>query len=180
VSGRRLTTGLIAAALLGGPAVAGADWVKDELRINLRRGSGIQYKIHGVLKSGDEVTIRERTEEWEHVTTNGGKDGWIPAGYTTPVRPPSVKLPDVEAKLAQARAEIDKLQSQISTQSIEVEELASLRAQVEELTTANAELAGSSRWKMLATGGGIVLIGMLVGVLVPRGGGAQRTRRIKL
>ena len=176
----RLGIALLASLLLGTPLAAGAAYVRDEIRINLRTGPGTQYRILRGLKSGDELGILGSDSDWENVRTAEGQEGWIPEGYTTPRRPASVKLPESDAKLAKARSEIERLKAQISTQSVEVEELADLRGRVEDLTTSNVELAGSSRWKMLATGGAIVLVGMLIGVLVPRGGGSQRTRRIKL
>jgi SH3 domain protein len=180
VSRRRLTTLLLAGLLLGSPLAAGADWLNDDCRINLRSGAGIEYRIKKILQAGDEVRMLSSEDGWEQVRTADGIDGWVPAGNTTKLRPAGLRLPEAEAKLAKAAAEIEGLKAQISSQTVEVEELAELRRRVEELTTSNVELAGSSRWRMLATGGGIVLVGMLIGVLVPRGSGSQRTRRIKL
>ena len=50
---------------------------------------------------------------------------------------------------------------------------------VKKLESDNVRLSNSTRWKDFASGGTIVLIGMLIGSLLPRGG-RQRTRRLKL
>lgn len=165
--------------LLAFPPEAGAEYVRDEIRVNMRTGPGVQYRITKVLVSGDAVTRIASTEDWVQVRTENGEAGWIPAGYVTDERPASVRLPTVEAKLRQAEAHIEEVEGRLASQARDVEELASLRQQVEQLTVQNIRLAGSSRWKMIAAGGATVLVGMLIGALVPRGG-SQRTRRIKL
>ena len=170
---------LALALLLALPLTAGADWVRDEIRINMRTGPGLDFRILEVLVSGDRVRRIGTSSDWVHVRTAEGKDGWVPDGYVVREEPASVRLPAVESELAEAKARIASLDSELGEQTAAITELNALRADNERLTTENAQLAGSSWWKLLLAGGATVLIGMVIGAVVPRGG-SQRTRRIKL
>ena len=84
---------------IGLPGLALADWVRDEVQINMRTGPGTQYRITRVLRSGDPVTRLQSTAQWVKVRTAEGQDGWIPAGYTREEPPASLALPETRAKL---------------------------------------------------------------------------------
>ncbi len=56
------------------------------------------------------------------------------------------------------------------------EALESLRSENEILTAENTKLAWSSTWKNLASGALIVLVGIVIGLVIPRGGSASRSR----
>ncbi len=170
---------LALALLLALPQTAGADWVRDEIRINMRSGPGLQFRILEVLVSGDRVQRIGTSSDWVHVRTAEGKDGWVPDGYVVREQPASVRLPAAESELAEAKARIASLDSELAEQTAAITELNALRADNERLTTENIQLASSSWWKLLLAGGATVLIGMVIGAVVPRGG-SQRTRRIKL
>jgi hypothetical protein len=74
---------------------------------------------------------------------------------------------------------VKELDETLKAQSEAVRELETLRTQVAELQSENIRLSGSTRWKELAAGGVIVLVGMLIGALLaktPR----TRSRRLKL
>ena len=162
------------------PAVArAAEFVRDEIRINMRTGPGSQFRILKVLVSGDSVTRLAENDSWVNVKTADGESGWVPAGYLTPEPPASVTLPRVEARLVQAQARIETLQEQLSTQAEAVAELDTLRSRNLELENENIALGGSEGWKTLGMGALIALVGLGVGASW-RGGGAARTRRIKL
>ncbi len=170
---------LALALLLALPLSAGADWVRDEIRVNMRTGPGLQFRILKVLVSGDRVQRIGTSSDWVHVRTSEGKDGWVPDGYVVREQPASIRLPAAETKLAEAEAKISALDSQLTEQTQAITELDELRAGNERLTTENIQLSGSSWWKVLVAGATTVLVGMVIGALVPRGG-SQRARRIKL
>ncbi len=170
---------LALALLLAIPQTAGADWVRDEIRINMRSGPGLQFRILEVLVSGDRVQRIGTSSDWVHVRTAEGKDGWVPDGYVVREQQASIRLPAAETELAEAELRIATLESQLAEQTEAITELDGLRAANERLTTENIQLSGSSWWKVLVAGGATVLVGMVIGAVVPRGG-SQRTRRIKL
>ena len=169
-----LTVGVVLALFLPGPD-ASADWVRDEIRINLRAGPGNQYKILKVLASGERVTKLAEVENWIQVRT-ADQDGWVPAGYLTDETPAAVLLPEVQEKLESATQRVASLDAQLSRQTEAIEELESLRSQNEILTAENTRLRWSSAWKNLAVGGAIVLAGIVIGLVIPRGGSGSRTR----
>ena len=79
--------------LLGAaPGHSEVAWVKDELRLNVRTGPGVQYRIVGVLKTGDMVEILARGEGWTQVQSKDSAEGWIPVGYLQPGPPARVAL----------------------------------------------------------------------------------------
>ncbi len=170
---------LALALLLALPQTAGADWVRDEIRINMRTGPGLDFRILEVLVSGDRVRRIGTSSNWVHVRTAEGKDGWVPDGYVMREEPASVRLPAIETELNEAQARVATLELELAGQTAAITELNALRADNERLTTENIQLSGSSWWKVLVAGGATVLVGMVIGAVVPRGG-SQRTRRIKL
>ncbi len=160
-------------------SAARADYVRDEIRINMRTGPGVNYRIVQLLASGDQVTRLGEKEDWTQVRTPAGEEGWVPSTYLSSEPPPSVQLPDVTARLRKTGAHARELEEQLKAQAREVVELEGLRERVKKLESDNVRLSNSTRWKDFASGGTIVLIGMLIGSLLPRGG-RQRTRRLKL
>ena len=46
---------------LATPSLAEHAWVKDDLRLNLRAGPGLEFQTLGVIKTGDDVDVLERT-----------------------------------------------------------------------------------------------------------------------
>lgn len=168
---------LALAAPLAAPARA--DYVRDEIRINMRSGPGTQYRIIKVLKSGDVVERIGRNGDWVNVDTPDGDRGWVPEGYLTTSLPPSLRVPELEAKLARAERLVEELRAQLGDQSNAVEEVAALRARNAELEQRNQVLVASALWKSLGMGALIALGGLVIGVLIPRGR-PPRTRRIKL
>ena len=165
--------------LLAAPLAAAADFVRDEIRINLRSGPGNQFRVVRILVSGDSVTRLAEDDGWINVKTQAGEDGWVPARYLTAEAPASATLPRVEARLAQAQSQIETLQQKLSTQAEAVAELDTLRSRNLALENENIALGGSDRWKTLGMGALIALVGLAIGASW-RGGGASRARRIKL
>jgi uncharacterized protein YgiM (DUF1202 family) len=161
----------IAIALLAtAPSAVRADYVRDEVYVHLRAGPGLEYKILKVLKSGDSVTRLSETDEWVQAQTAEGQSGWLPTGYLSAEPPPSIALPQVQAQLAQAQGRIEELDGKLASQGQAISELEALRQRNAELEHENARLSVASGWKSMATGAGIILLGALIGLLIPRGG----------
>jgi SH3 domain protein len=167
------------AALLAAPLCAGADYIRDEVRVNMRSGPSADYRILRVLSSGEQIARLQKNENWVLVRTADGKEGWVPIAYVTKEIPPSVTLPKVKAQLEEAQAWIEELSTQIASQAEAVKELADLRARNQQLEEENRQYVRSDTWKKWFTGAAIAGIFLAVGGMWPRGG-TQRPRRIKL
>jgi SH3 domain protein len=158
--------------------LARADYVRDEIRINMRTGPGLQYRILKALASGDKVSRLGESGDWVHVQTPEGLEGWVPSGYLSREPPASLALPLARSKLSRAESTIGELEQQLGAQAEAITELETLRAQVEQLSTENLRLSVSTRWKDYLAGAALLAVGVLVGLAIPRGG--ARSRKIKL
>jgi len=168
---------LIAIALAVLPFTAAADYVKDEVYVHLRAGPGLQYKILKTLKSGDEARRIAESEEWVQIqlSLEGSPVGWIPTGYLMEEAPASIALPKLKAELEQARARLTESDEKLAQQAAAIAEIDSLRKRSSDLEQENARLSAATTWKNMATGVGIMLLGALIGLVIPRGG-VSRTR----
>ncbi len=172
---------LLCGVSLPGRAAAQREYIRDEIRVNMRAGPGLQYKILKVMTSGDVVRRLGSTDDWIEVATAEGGQGWVPSGYVSAEVPPSVSLPQVTTRLVHSEARVRELEARLATQTGSLSELEALRASAEELEIENAELRWSTGWRSMATGAVVVLVGILIGIVIPRGGsGTRGARRIKL
>jgi SH3 domain protein len=170
--------------LVAAPALAERAWVKDELRLNLRTGPGVQYRIVGVLQTGDAVQILSRGDGWTEVGPENTEKGWIPEGYLQPTPPARVALAEREAESADLEKRLAALTESESRLRTAHEEISSRdaeqQAEITRLTRENLELRAGARWPEWITGAGIVLVGMALGAIVARSSGRRRQQRIKL
>ena len=116
------------AALCVLPLAASADYIRDEVRVNMRTGPSSEHRILRVLVSGSQVARLGQEDGWVLIRTPDGKEGWVPTPYVTRQAPPSVILPKAQAELTEARAQIEKLSNQVTHQASDVRELSQLRA----------------------------------------------------
>ena len=179
--------GLFAAAVcLLFAATAGAEsaWVKDEHQVNVRSGGGVKYRVIGYIKTGDRVDILSRSEEWTQVRTEKIRNGWIRAGYLQVSPPARLAVATLEAQKAELEGKLARLTETESQLRSDHEATTQLdegqRKEIERLTHENIELRASTRWAEWLTGGGIVLLGMLLGAIVSKSSGRRRHQRIKL
>ncbi len=173
-----ISTLLIAGAALSVAAQERA-YVRDEIRVNMRAGPGLQFRILRVLTSGEVVRRLAERDDWVQVAIPGGPDGWIESGYITTQVPPSVVLPQVQDQLTHAEARVRELERKLTSQTAAIVELEELRARNEGLEASNADLEFSSGWQDMAAGAGIILVGMVIGLLGSRGT-SRGGRKIKL
>jgi len=170
--------------LFTAPAYAEMAWVKDELRVNLRTGPGVQYRILGALSTGDTVQILGRGDGWTNVRPGNLTDGWIPAGYLQPQPPAAVALAERDAENAELEkrlAALTKSEARLRAAHDEISGRdADQQAEITRLTRENLELRVGARWPERLTGAGIVLFGMALGAIVARSSGRRRKQRIKL
>ncbi|MDH5566161.1 MAG: TIGR04211 family SH3 domain-containing protein [Myxococcales bacterium] len=155
---------------IAGSAPAETAWVKDELRLNLRTGPGVQYRIVGVVKTGDAVQILDRTEGWTQIRVGSLGDGWIPEGYLQGEAPAGVRLAQSEAQTSESREQLASLKSEVERLTQQNEEIAGRdagqRASLERLSRENFELRAGARWPEWITGAGILAAGMVLGAIL--------------
>lgn len=169
----------LVAALCAAASSASADWIDGELRVFVRSGAGLEYRILRALKSGDQVTRTGTEGEWARIRASDGLEGYVENAYVSKELPAELELPRARERLAAAEKRVAELEQNLADQTKSLAELESTRAHALELETENARLQGGSRWRELLTGAGIILAGLLVGAVLPRGG-AARARRLKL
>jgi SH3 domain protein len=183
-SARGATLLLILAFAGAGAASAEAAWVKDELRLNLRSGPGVQYRIMGVVKTGDAVEIVNRGDGWTQIRMASLGSGWIPAGYLQAEPPAGVRLAQSEAQTSEFRNQLDLVSDEAERLKQENEELvardAEQRASLDRLSRENFELRAGARWPEWIAGAGILSAGMILGAIL-RSISARRPRpRLRL
>jgi SH3 domain protein len=171
-------------AVLGVPATAAeVAWVKDELRINLRSGPGVQFRIMGRLKTGDRVEVLQQGDGWTQIRVPEKGDGWIPEGYLQGTPPAGMRLAKSEAQTADFRQQLDDLTAQVESLGQENEALAerdgAQRAEIDRLGDENRELKAGARWPEWITGAGILSAGMILGAIL-RSASGRRGRKIRL
>lgn len=166
------------------PAVAEPAWVSGEVRLNLRSGAGNQYRILGVLKTGDSLQVLERSEKWTKIRTAEGEEGWIPGGYLNPQPPPAIRLEELEVEVASLRNVLESAESEASGLRRRSEELASndseQKAEIERLTTENYRLHAGERWAEWITGALVLSTGMALGALLSRISSRRGRQRLRL
>ncbi|MCP4003475.1 MAG: TIGR04211 family SH3 domain-containing protein [bacterium] len=158
--------------------VGAVAYIRDEIRVNMRAGPGLEFKITELLTSGAEVAKLGEEEKWTRVRSPRGKEGWVPKGYVTGDPPASVTLPVVQAKLTKITAQAEEFEKKLAEQASILQEMDELREKNASLEIEVNELTWSSAWKSLATGALIIVFGMMVGLLIPRGSGTRN--RLKL
>ena len=176
---------MIAVLLVAGPASARPAWVKGEVRLNLRAGSGSEFKIIGSVKTGDELDVLANTKSWTRVKTKDDKIGWIPAGYLENEPPPVLRLEKLEKEtkslrdeLGRVRGDADRLRE--SNAALSASD-SGQKAELEALQLENLELRAGARYQEWITGALILAIGMIVGAIMHRRSANRRgSARIRL
>jgi len=176
---------LVATSILAASASAqNVGWVKGEIRLNLRAGSGTQFKILTGVKTGDELVVLQRGESWTRVQTTDGKIGWIPAGYLDTEPPPVLRLEQAETEAATLRTELEEIRAETARLRESNATLASTdsgqREEIESLKIENFELRAGSTTQKWITGAAILASGMIVGAVLHRNSTRRPSSRIRL
>ena len=160
-------------------------WVKDEVRLNLRTGPGLEYRILGVMKTGDAAEILGREEGWTQVRVDGIGDGWMPEGYLIATPPARLRLAESEAELEGLRqrlASLDAKTQQLESTSAELATRDGERGEeLARLTRENMQLRAGARWPEWITGACVLSAGMIVGAMLHRNTSSRRpASRVRL
>jgi SH3 domain protein len=180
----RAAIAALALFALAAPGHAAVAWVKDEVRLNLRTGPGVEFRIKGAIVTGDSIEVLEQGQGWTRVRDAEIGEGWIPEGFLQEEPPAAVRLArsetqatELQAKLESVSARAAELESQNATLG---EQDTSQRQQLEQLTRENLELKAGARWPEWITGAGILSAGMVMGAIVHAVSGRRQRPRIRL
>jgi SH3 domain protein len=199
---------LVLLLLLSASALAETRYVSDELKINLRRGEGVGYKIVRTLPAGTPVEILGSNSEngYSQVRTQDGTVGYVLSRQL--MSQPSAKARlaraekerdralkkaqnalQLEKERDQARSqhqqmikERDRLNSELegirrtAADSIRIaeerkslkEQVANLTWELENLKLENRELQNDEAHDWFLLGAGVIIVGILIGLLLPR------------
>lgn len=173
----------LAAAPAGG-AAGETSWISGEVKLNLRRGAGTQYKIIGSVSSEDPVTVLGTEDGWYLVRLEGGKEGYIPEGYLSSEPPAALRVEQLETEGETLRARLAEVEKQARRLQSENQSLSADGSEREEklarLTGENQELRALVRWREWITGASILAIGMVVGAILSRRSGRRRSTRLRV
>ena len=183
-SGSRVLAILGTLMLLATPSLAERRWVKDELVLNLRSGPGNEFRILGVIKTGDEIDVLERASEWTQVEVDRFGRGWIPNGYLQTDPPARHLLPQREVETAELREEIERLTSESEELHSANRRLAerdqSRNQKIERLVRENLELRVGPRWPEWIAGASILGVGMILGSILQKNSARSKSPRLRL
>ena len=78
-------------------------YITDTIKIILRAGPGIDYKIITQIKSGSEVKkiesgLEKSVKDWSFVRLPDGKEGWVLNRFTTSAKPSRILLKELQKK----------------------------------------------------------------------------------
>lgn len=179
-----LTLMVVALLVPAAPSRAERAWIKDEVRLNIRTGPGTQFRILGVLTTGDSVEVLSRGEGWTQVRGKGGVDGWIPVGFLQPEAPARIRLERHEADTASLRDRFGKLSGEVEELRAKNSQLSSSgvdrKSDIERLTRENLELRAGARWPEWIAGASILFVGAILGMIIHRSATRRPGPRIRL
>ena len=165
-------------------ARAEVGWVKDEVRLNLRTGPGVQYRIKGSIVTGNSVEVLLHGDGWTQVRDAEIGEGWIPEGFLQGEPPAGVRLARSEAETTELRTRLDSISTratELETQNAKLgEQDVDQKQAIEQLTRENLELRAGARWPEWITGAGILGAGMLMGAILHAVSGRRQRPRIRL
>lgn len=177
---------LLAAVVATAPTARAQDpsWVRGEVKLNLRRGPGTEFKIIGSVSSEQPVEILETEDGWNNVRLTDGREGWIPGGYLSGTPPAAILAERLESEVAALRDRLETAEGQASKLGDENESLRATdeeqRRRLEALTMENRELRAVQRWREWITGASLLAVGMIIGAILRRGGSARRSNRLRV
>jgi SH3 domain protein len=71
-------------------------YVSDVIKITVRRGPGIDYKVLAMLESGERIEVLEGDSDWSKVRLPDGTEGWALTRFLTGKEPSEIRLQKIE------------------------------------------------------------------------------------
>lgn len=148
-------------------------FISDQTAVTLRLDKGMDSPVAGLLTAGTRVQLLEAdtASGYSRVRVAPGREGWVLARYLSMQPAAREQLVQVQAQLGEQQALVRKLQAENAKlretpAAIAVGAAAARTNQ----TAASANMAppqASTQPEALITGAGLLLIGLLLGLLIP-------------
>jgi len=118
-------------------------YVSDELSIPMRTGASNKHRIVYFPKSGTPLTVKEVSEDsnFVHVTSPGGKEGWVETQYLMNKASARDRIVSVNKRLEKSRAEAKELKQQVKELDTQNRELtAQLKQNLREIKSQESSM----------------------------------------
>ena len=135
-----LLSGLLFNAVLNS-AYAETQYVTENLNTYLRRGAGEQFKIAGMIQSGEQVNVLEQQGKYSLIRDGKNREAWILTAELS--KTPSSKLenPQLKAKIQELTLKLNHLDSDWQQRTVEMQRRTKQsEQQSNELLEQNAQL----------------------------------------
>ena len=162
-------------------AIAETRYVSDELTIFMRSGPTKEYRIIGTLTSGEAVEVIGESPENQatQVRLSTGREAWVDTVQLMSEKPLRLQLSELQQAYQQletgSNRQVANLQRELDTAKQLAAASQSLQQQVtqleydkELLEQKNQTLSERSRYDLLTAGGVVALVGVLLGLLIPK------------
>lgn len=84
-------------------------YISGIIQITLRTGPGVDHRVIAMIKSGQEIEIINKGEEWTQIRLFSGKEGWVLTRFLTEKKPRSIILEQAEQKNKNLTLQMTKL-----------------------------------------------------------------------
>ena len=135
-----LLSGLLFNAVLNS-AYAETQYVTENLNTYLRRGAGEQFKIAGMIQSGEQVNVLEQQGKYSLIRDSQNREAWILTAELS--KTPSSKLenPQLKAQIQELTLKLNHLDSDWQQRTVEMQRRTKQsEQQSNELLEQNAQL----------------------------------------
>lgn len=115
-----LLSGLLFNAVLNS-AYAETQYVTENLNTYLRRGAGEQFKIAGMIQSGEQVNVLEQQGKYSLIRDDKNREAWILTAELS--KTPSSKLenPQLKAQIQELTLKLNRLDSDWQQRTVEMQ-----------------------------------------------------------
>jgi uncharacterized protein YgiM (DUF1202 family) len=156
-------------------------YVVDYFKIMVRRQPGEKYKITAQLPSNEKVELMRIEDAWAEISFRNGKKGWILKRYLTEDIPKPVRIAGLETKVKELAEKIESVEREnlaLKQKNTEMgEALASQAEKMKIISLENQRLREKPyRIILLASGGGIFLLGCIMALILQRMGRGKKNK----
>jgi SH3 domain protein len=159
-------------------------YVSDELRVALRAGQSDQQAILRMLPSGTPLTAigNDPRAGYTHVRTNDNIEGWVYTAHLMDKPAARERLREIESSMLDLKAETERLRAERVKETDLIDNAQALSRENQSLqsrlTAAETELdvlrndhdslRDDVRQRWFLVGAGVLGIGILLGLIIPR------------
>lgn len=171
--------GLLTTLLASATLTQAADFhIADDVQLFMHSGPSYEYRITGRVRSGEPVTVLEKSGDYTKIELEGGRTGWVPNRYLAEGDSELLELPILREALAARESSVDDqaneiamLRSRLETLQVENEQytqdVVQRDAQIRDLQFEIQNMDQSNLMRWLTHGGLIALGGVILGLIIP-------------